>query len=123
MNKKESNQGFHPIISIKSWLENLSRAVRTSGLEQLEEPSRYPVWTPEFDAELKAAITKLQKACIYAREGAEEMVAIYQNTFDPKTYGEIYHVALQRHDERARDRGDIQKSFFAEAERRRDERR
>ena len=109
---KENKKGFHPIASIRSWLEkpawleNPGRMPRVSGLELLEEPSRYPVfgWTDEFDAEfdaeLRAAKTKLQKACICAREGAEEMVAKYRFTFDPRTYDEIYHVALQRHDQK-----------------------
>jgi hypothetical protein len=101
---KEIKKGLHPVASTKTWLENPGRMPRVSGLELLEEPSRYPVFggTEEFDAELKAAITKLQKACIWAREGDVEMVAAkYQLTFDPKTYDEIYHVALLRHGQKA----------------------
>lgn len=102
MNKE--NREFHPIGSIKSWLDNIRRRVGlTSRLEYLEEPSRYPVFggREEFDAELKAAITKLHKACICAREGEKELVASYQFTFDPRTYDEIYHVALQRYAQKA----------------------
>jgi hypothetical protein len=102
MNKE--NREFHPIGSIKSWMDSIRRRVGlTSGLEYLEEPSRYPVFggMEEFDAELRIATTKLQKACIYAREGEEEMVAGYQLTFDPRTYDEIYRVALLRHAQKA----------------------
>lgn len=102
----KENTEFHPIGSIISWFDNIRRrAGFTSGLEHLEEPSRYPVFggKEEFDAELNAAITKLQKACICAREGEEKMVASYEFNLiiNPKTYGEIYHVALQRKAQKA----------------------
>ena len=109
-----------------AWLENPGRMSRVSGLELLEEPSRYPVWTPEFDAELEAATRNTQKACIWAREGAEEMAcdylrkAEYTEDLPEEAYDQIYLLALERSAQKsealAKESPGFSQSFLGKAE-------
>jgi len=103
-------------------------------LEYLKDTSRYPgfVWTREFDAELRAATTNTQKACICAREGFEEMAgfnylprARHTEGLGQEAYDQIYLVAVERHAQKAealakKSTGFSQESFLGEAERMRE---
>lgn len=126
MNKEDKN-GLHPIASIKSWLENLNKAASIPGLEQFEEPARYPVWRQEFDDELNATTTNTHKACIWAREGHEEMAydylfnALHSEDLSEEAYDQIYLLALERSAQNYEDRakestGDFQKFCLDHAE-------
>lgn len=127
---KENKNGLHPIASIRSWLDHPG-GWRASGLEHLEEPSRYSgfMWTREFDAELRAATTNTQRACICAREGFEEMAAFdylprarHTEGLGQEAYDQIYLLALERSAQKAEalakeSAGFSQKSFLGAAER------